>query len=173
MIRVKISFAKVMTTPPARVRKPFALWDGSWDLRERPICTIPKYSTVTEHMPQEHQKYLEWNGDRFRKWADSIGINTSKVVDAILTSGRVEQQSYRSCMGLLKLAEKYSPEKLEQICAKALSYSAKPSYKSIQNLLAAMKDSSDDISNASKESQTVEKPHGITRGARYYGGKRS
>ena len=132
-----------------------------------------QYSTVTEHMPQEHQKYLEWNGDRFRKWADSIGINTSKVVDAILTSGRGEQQSYRSCMGLLKLAEKYSPEKLEQVCAKALSYSAKPSYKSIKNLLAAMKDSSDDISNASKESQTVEKPHGITRGARYYGGKRS
>ena len=27
-----------------------------------------QYSTVTEHMPQEHQKYLEWNGDRFRKW---------------------------------------------------------------------------------------------------------
>ena len=74
-------------------------------------------------MPQEHQKYLEWNGDRFRKWADSIGINTSKVVDAILTSGRIEQQSYRSCMGLLKLAEKYSPEKLEQVCAKALEYS--------------------------------------------------
>ena len=132
-----------------------------------------QYSTVTEHMPQEHQKYLEWNGDRFRKWADSIGINTSKVVDAILTSGRVEQQSYRSCMGLLKLAEKYSPEKLEQVCAKALSYSAKPSYKSIKNLLAAMKDSPDDISNASKESQAAEKPHGITRGARYYGGKRS
>ena len=38
-----------------------------------------QYSTVTEHMPQEHQKYLEWNGDRFRKWADSIGINTSKL----------------------------------------------------------------------------------------------
>mgnify|MGYP002956348147 CR=1 FL=1 len=132
-----------------------------------------QYSTVTEHMPEDHQKYLEWNGDRFRKWADSIGINTSKVVDAILTSGRVEQQSYRSCMGLLKLAEKYSPEKLEQVCAKALSYSAKPSYKSIKNLLAAIKDSPDDISNASKESQTVEKPHGITRGARYYGGKRS
>ena len=42
-------------------------------------------------MPEDHQKYLEWNGDRFRKWADSIGISTSKVIDAILTSGRVEQ----------------------------------------------------------------------------------
>lgn len=120
-------------------------------------------------MPQEHQKYLEWNGDRFRKWADSIGINTSKVVDAILTSGRIEQQSYRSCMGLLKLAEKYSSEKLEQVCAKALSYSGKPSYKSIKNLLVATKDAPDTES----ESSQVEKPHGITRGARYYGGKQS
>ena len=128
-----------------------------------------QYSTVTEHMPQEHQKYLEWNGDRFRKWADSIGINTSKVVDAILTSGRIEQQSYRSCMGLLKLAEKYSPEKLEQVCAKALSYSGKPSYKSIKNLLVVAKDEPD---TGSESSQAV-KPHGITRGARYYGGKQS
>ena len=128
-----------------------------------------QYSTVTEHMPPEHQKYLEWNGERFRKWADSIGINTSKVVDAILTSGRIEQQSYRSCMGLLKLAEKHSPEKLEQVCATALSYSGKPSYKSIKNLLAATKDEPD---TGSESSQAV-KPHGITRGARYYGGKQA
>ena len=26
-----------------------------------------QYSTVLEHMPPDHQKYLEWNGDRFRK----------------------------------------------------------------------------------------------------------
>ena len=42
-----------------------------------------QYSTVMEHMPPDHQKYLEWNGDRFRRWADSIEINTRKVVDAI------------------------------------------------------------------------------------------
>jgi hypothetical protein len=41
-------------------------------------------------------------------------------------------------MGLLKLAEKHSPAKLEHACTKALSYSGKPSYKSIKNLLAAM-----------------------------------
>lgn len=72
-----------------------------------------QYSTVTEHMPEDHQKYLEWNGDRFRKWAERIGINTYTVVNAILTSKRVEQQTYRSCMGLLKLAEKYSDTLLE------------------------------------------------------------
>lgn len=130
-----------------------------------------QYSTVTEHMPQDHQKYLEWNGERFRRWADSIGINTSKVVDETLTSGRIEQQSYRSCMGLLRLAEKHSPAKLEQVCTKALTYSGKPSYKSINNLLAAMKDESDSLSDDTITSKAEAKPHGITRGARYYGGK--
>ena len=72
-----------------------------------------QYSTVLEHMPPDHQKYLEWNGDRFRRWAETIGINTYKVVDGLLTSGRVEQQSYRACMGLLKLAEKKSPQRLK------------------------------------------------------------
>lgn len=75
-----------------------------------------QYSTVTEHMPEDHLKYLEWNGDRFRKWAERIGINTYTVVNAILTSKRVEQQTYRSCMGLLKLAEKYSDALLEVAC---------------------------------------------------------
>ena len=46
VIRVKISLAKVITTPPAKVRKPLALWLGSWDLRERPICTTPKPSRI-------------------------------------------------------------------------------------------------------------------------------
>ena len=87
-----------------------------------------------------------WNGDRFRRWADSIGINTRKAVDAILTSGRVEQQTYRSCMGLLKLAEKHSPSKLEEACSRVLLYSRTPSYKSIKNLLAAMKEDSDPVS---------------------------
>ena len=128
-----------------------------------------QYSTVTEHMPEDHQKYLDWNGDRFRKWAMQIGTNTGKTVDAILTSGRVEQQSYRSCMGLLKLADKHSAARLEAACAKALTYTSKPSYKSIKNILANWKE---ELSSQEQPSAR-EKSHGITRGARYYGGKTS
>ena len=130
-----------------------------------------QYSTITEHMPPDHQRYLEWNGDRFRKWAGSIGINTSKVVDAILTSGKVEQQSYRSCMGLLKLAEKHSPAKLEAVCTKALTFNSRPSYKSIKNLLVSMKDNQETMMPDNNSTENT-KPRGITRGARYYGGKK-
>ena len=95
-----------------------------------------QYSTVLSHMPPDHQKYLEWNGNRFRKWAETVGINTYKVVDGILASGQVEQQTYRSCMGLLKLSERKSPAILEAACGKALRYSNKPSYKSIKSIIA-------------------------------------
>lgn len=117
-------------------------------------------------MPQEHQKYLEWNGDRFRKWAERIGINTYTVVNAILISKPVEQQTYRSCMGLLKLAEKYSDSRLEAACKKALSFTASPSYKSISNILATGADQTD-LSRKGSET-TKQKARGITRGADYY-----
>ena len=128
-----------------------------------------QYSTVLEHMPENHQKYLEWDGDRFRRWANQIGRSAYEVIDGILTSGRVEQQSYRSCMGLLKLAERYSPEHLDAACKKALAYSHSPSYKSIKNLLATIKVAPGvEPQEAQKTNQ-----YGITRGARYYGGSDS
>jgi len=130
-----------------------------------------QYSTNTEHMPEDHQKYLEWNGDRFRRWADQIGSHTRQVVDSILTSGKVEQQSYRSCMGLLRLAEKYTSNRLEKACERALSYNARPSYKSIKNLLVVMSEAENP--NAVSKANDEAKPRGITRGARYYGGYES
>ena len=96
---------------------------------------------------------------------ERIGINTYTVVNAILTSKRVEQQTYRSCMGLLKLTDKYSEVLLEAACKKALSYTASPSYKSIKNILVTGSVKTELESSGSK---TTHKAHGITRGADYY-----
>ena len=128
-----------------------------------------QYSTVTEHMPKDHQEYLEWNGDRFRKWAERIGINTYKVINGLLLSKRVEQQSYKACMGLLKLAEKYSPAQLEAACQTALTYTETPSYKSVSSLLAVSKDAG----CVTAEEPKATNSHGITRGAAYYRRNRS
>ena len=131
-----------------------------------------QYSTITEHMPKEHQHYLEWNGDRFRKWAEGIGENTAKVIDAILRSKRVEQQSYRACMGLLKMADKYSPLRLEEACKTALSYTQNPSYKSVSSILAASKDNNSEGKGDNNPTPKTN-ANGITRGADYYRRKRS
>lgn len=127
-----------------------------------------QYHTIVEHMPLDHRQYLEWNGDRFRRWASSIGKSTEIVIDGILSSRRVEQQSYKSCMGLLKLADKYSDALLEKACERALHYTGTPSYKSIRNLLITIKDND---SAETKSERSSENNHGITRGADYYGGR--
>lgn len=124
-----------------------------------------QYSTVTEHMPEDHQKYLEWNGDRFRRWGAQIGPNTATVVNSILISGRVEQQSYRSCMGLLKLTDKYSPKRLENACTLALSYTTSPSYKNVKDILAAGRDKA--LADE-KDAHAGPNPYALTRGSDYY-----
>lgn len=137
------------------------------------ICSHPRlygrnnqYSTQENHMPPDHQKYVAWNGDRFKSWAAKIGENTVTVVRLFLESHKVEQQGYKACMALLKLADKYSIDRLETACARALSYTERPSFKSIQAILKSGRD------RLQEESQPPVHPasseYGLTRGADYY-----
>ena len=128
-----------------------------------------QYSTIEEHMPEDHQKYLKWDADRFIKWAEKIGFYTAVTVKSILASYKVEQQGYKSCMGLLKLADKYSVERLESACSKALTYTPHPSYKSIKNILVTGQDKVPVPSTESKEKSADSDNYGFTRGAGYYG----
>ncbi len=91
-----------------------------------------QYSTYEEHMPESHKRYLNWDSNKIIEKAENIGPSALITVKSILNSYKVEQQSYRSCMGLLKLAEKYSEKRLESACEKALSYTPHPSLKSVE-----------------------------------------
>ena len=131
-----------------------------------------QYSTVQDHMPEKHQHYQEWNGDRFRQWASSIGTGTYKVIDSILSSKAIEEQAFLTCRSLLKLSDTYSPRRLEEACSKACQFSQKPSYTSVKNILAAM--NAMDV-KAADNSPACDRPdsrnqYGIIRGASYYGG---
>jgi transposase len=139
------------------------------------ICSHPRlygldgqYSTVAEHMPEDHQKYIQWNGERFISWAEKIGPQTAITVRAILASHKIEQQGYRSCMALLKLADRYSVTRLEAACARALSYTPNPSYKNISTIL---KSGQDKLSQPQidKPANDGANQYGFTRGSHYYG----
>lgn len=72
-------------------------------------------------------------------------------------------------MGLLKLADKYTPERLENACKKALTLTPRPSLKNIQAILSSGQDKvKEDIPVRSESSSK----YGFTRGAEYYGGKK-
>ena len=119
-------------------------------------------------MPPNHRQYSQWNGDRFRRWAAKIGPNTGMVVSAILSGYKVEQQGYKSCLGLLKLADKYSPQRLEGACTRALTFTPRPSLKNIQAILASGQDRLP-VEESAKADTSAQ--YGFTRGADYYGGR--
>ena len=125
-----------------------------------------QYSTVEEHMPPDHQAYLQWNGERFIRWAEQIGQHTAAVVRLFLSAHKVEQQGYKSCMALLKLADRYSPQRLESACRKALSYTTSPSLKSVQSILKSGQDKPFTEDAPAKPEEP--KAHKFTRGAGYY-----
>jgi len=127
-----------------------------------------QYSTQEDHMPPNHQQYVQWNGERFRKWAEKIGESTVTVISTILSGFKVEQQGYKACMGLLKLADKYTPERLEAACRKALTFTPRPSLKNIQAILSSGQDKAVEESTE----KPSESKYGFTRGAEYYGGKK-
>ena len=117
-------------------------------------------------MLPDHQAYLQWNGERFLRWAEQVGQYTAAVVRLFLTAHKVEKQCYKSCMTLLKLAECYSPQRLESACRKALSYTTSPSLKSVQSILKSGQDKLLDEDAPAKPEEP--KAHKFTRGAGYY-----
>ncbi len=126
-----------------------------------------QYSTVPDHMPPDHQAYIEWDGSRFLRWALTIGTATHRVIDGILTSVKIQQQAFKSCMGLLKLADNYSKSRLEMACLQALDISPNPSYKTVKRLIQIQVQ----VQKSPEDDTTSEtSPHAFTRGADYYGG---
>ena len=49
-----------------------------------------------------------------------IGPNTRALIDAVIQKSRYPVQSFRSCFGILRCAEKYSPKALERCCKDAI-----------------------------------------------------
>jgi hypothetical protein len=134
---------------------------------------LGQYITVIEHMPQKHRQYTQWNAERFIRWATDIGPHTQQVVETIIASKKVEEQSYKTCIALLKLADTYSIARLEAACKTALSYAATPSFRSVRTIL---KTGSDRLKVESKtetenSSDAIAQTFAFTRGAAYYGGE--
>jgi len=81
-----------------------------------------RYVSDVEHMPQNHKAMHEsrqFDGSRYRGWAKKIGENTYFVIEGLLTASKIEEQGYKSCMGILQLSRKYGDARLEAACERA------------------------------------------------------
>jgi hypothetical protein len=124
---------------------------------------IGQYSTLPEHMPEDHRKYIQWNAERFIAWAEDVGVSKAIVVKAILDSKKIIEQAYKPCRSLQKFADKYSISRLEASCKRALTYTPAPSVKIIGSILATGQDKI-----VSEQPVKLSSPQGLVRGAEYY-----
>ena len=97
-------------------------------------------TTVTEHRPKAHQRYLEWTPSRLVDWAHKIGPATANLFEKIMASKPHPEQGYRSCLGILRLGKQYSPARLEAAAHRAVALQA-CSYQSVKSILKCNLDS--------------------------------
>lgn len=119
-------------------------------------------------MPENHRKFLEYNTESFLEWAKGVGMSTLLVVRHFLSMHKIEQQGYKACASLMRLADRYSTERLESACIKALSYTPGPS---IKNISVILKNGQDSVPITGIKANTKDSMRfGITRGASYFKG---
>ena len=93
-----------------------------------------QHTTLTAHMPKAHQQHREWSPSRLIAWAETVGPQTAALVEAILASRPHPEQGYRSCLGILRLARRDGPLRLEAACTRALVAGAR-SYRHVDAIL--------------------------------------
>jgi transposase len=90
--------------------------------------------TQNEHRPKSHQAHLEWPPSRMVDWAAKVGANTAQLVQRMLDGKPHPEMGYRACLGIIRLAQKYSPARMEGAAERAVLTGA-ISYKSVKSIL--------------------------------------
>ena len=122
-------------------------------------------TTVREHMPPAHQRYLEWTPTRIIQWAAKTGAATAQVVEKIMSARTYPEQGYRACLGILRLGQNYEAERMEAAARRALKFHT-CSFKSMRAILAAGLDQQAERPDLSEQ---IPLPlHENVRGGEYY-----
>ena len=85
-------------------------------------------------MPSSHQRHADWTPARIQRKANEIGPKTSALIEIILREKTHPEQGFRACIGILRHAEAFGPERLEAACGRALEIGAR-SYTSVTSIL--------------------------------------
>jgi transposase len=130
------------------------------------LRSYEKYQSTTlpEHMPSSHRAHAEWTPSRILEWVKKTGPNAAALAEEILRRRSHPEQGFRSCLGIIRLGQRYGPERLERACTRAVRHRAF-SYRSVEAILKNNLDRADD---EAVEEQAALPPHGNVRGSSHY-----
>ncbi|HVT58220.1 MAG TPA: IS21 family transposase [Thermoanaerobaculia bacterium] len=123
-----------------------------------------KHTTLTEHMPRPHRDYVEWTPERLVRWAQKTGPSVAGLIETVMATRVHPQQGFRSCLGILRLSQRYGDERLEAACRRALEIRGF-SYRSVHSILASGLDRNADSTEPEAARPLV---HENLRGPSYY-----
>ena len=128
-----------------------------------------KATTVLEHMPKSHQKYVGRTPAGLLEEAQRIGPFTGQLVAATLAAKRHPEMGYRSCLGILRLAKAYPAERMEAAAQRALrarAYSMRSMESILKNQIDRLPLPGDPVDRSAADQTVVE--HDNIRGAGYF-----
>ena len=122
------------------------------------------FTTTPDHMPASHRAHLQWTPGKLIAWGERIGVSTAAVVTWQLERRPHPEQGYRACLGLLALVRRYSADRLEAACTRAMAIRA-PNLRSVTSILKCGLDSQPKLLGAA-DNPVIE--HENVRGPDYY-----
>jgi transposase len=121
--------------------------------------------TNNEHRPKSHQAHLEWPPSRMVQWAQKIGPFTAQLFERMMADKPHPEMGYRGCLGVIRLAGKYSHSRMEAAAERALLTGA-CRYRSIESILKNSLDRQQLPPSSAPSPATP--PHDNIRGAEYF-----
>lgn len=105
------------------------------------------HSTQAGHRPANHAEVVKskaWDADYFLSQAKTVGPDTAVYLQRVLDAKIFPEQTYNSCLGILRLGKHYGPDRLEAACNRALACSH-ANYGIINNILKNGLDKNKDL----------------------------
>ena len=93
-----------------------------------------QHSTQRDHMPAHHRFREDWTPQRIQERAARVGPNVAIFAEVVMRDRKHPEQGYRTCLGVIRLADRFGPERLDAACRRALEINAR-SYSSLQSIL--------------------------------------
>lgn len=98
--------------------------------------TPKSWVVVPSDMPSEYCDYGYWNVPYFLYKAEAVGPQTRTLIERVTQRFDHPVQSFRSCFGILKLADKHGKDALEKCCGDAV-IAGKCNYSYVANTISS------------------------------------
>lgn len=93
-------------------------------------------STLKEHMPSSHRKYLDLTPEHLMKRGANVGPYTGELIETVLKLRQYPELGFKTCLGILRLEKEVGSDRLERASWRALRIRGY-SYKSVKSILDA------------------------------------